>query len=193
MQRRGGQGCIRTAVHRRRRGGTPPGPPSPRLLPFPCLRLTANILLRSLRRQEDLSLNILGPPSAGTMGRCKEEGYPSPLPPFQTHPSPPLLIHPCRRGLASFCPLPGFLPMCLQAHALLKNTLKDTLCHCVSLTTTRRAKFLFQVFGQKGNVTLLQPTPWHLNAWADSTLLCLLTSFMLLPAALALMGRGFWI
>ena len=30
-----GQGCIRTAVHRRRRGGYPP------LLPFQCLRLTA--------------------------------------------------------------------------------------------------------------------------------------------------------
>ena len=41
------QGCIRTVVHRRRGGGPPP------LLPFQCLRLTAKILLRRLRCQED--------------------------------------------------------------------------------------------------------------------------------------------
>ena len=48
-------GCVRAAVHRRRRGGTPPldpAPPPP-LLPFQCLRLTARILLRRLRCQED--------------------------------------------------------------------------------------------------------------------------------------------
>ena len=72
-----------------RRGGTPPGPPlPPPLLPFQCLRLTAKILLRC---QEDLSLQIFGPPSAGTIGGPWEEGggpsQPLPLP-------PPLLIHP---------------------------------------------------------------------------------------------------
>ena len=42
------QACIGTAVHRRRRGGG-----NPPLLPFQCLRLTAKILLRRLRPQED--------------------------------------------------------------------------------------------------------------------------------------------
>ena len=44
--------CIRTAVHRRRRGFTPPPstPLPPHHLPFQCLRLTGNILLRC---QED--------------------------------------------------------------------------------------------------------------------------------------------
>ena len=78
---RGEQGCIGTAVHRRRRGGTPPP-----LLPFQCLRLTAKILLRRLRCQEDLSLKIVGPPSVGTIGGPKEEGGPSQPPPFR----PPL-------------------------------------------------------------------------------------------------------
>ena len=63
-----GQGSIRRAVHRRRRGGyLPPWTPPP-FLPFQCLRLTAKILLRRLRCQEDLSLTILGPPSVGTIG-----------------------------------------------------------------------------------------------------------------------------
>ena len=65
-------------------GGPPP------LVPFQCLRLTAKILLRRLRRQEDLSFKIFGPPSAGTIGEAKEEGAPAnppspfrpPLPPF---------------------------------------------------------------------------------------------------------------
>ena len=48
-------GCIRTAVHRRRRGGYLPLDPlpfPPPLLPFQCLRLTAKTLLRHLRRHE---------------------------------------------------------------------------------------------------------------------------------------------
>ena len=73
-------------------GGVPPPLDPPPLLPFQCLRLTAQILLRC---QEDLSLEIFGPLSAGTIGGPKEEGGPSqtPLPPLQT-PHPPLLIHP---------------------------------------------------------------------------------------------------
>ena len=43
-----GQGCSRPAVHRRRRGGTPPLDPPPSSF-SKCLRLTANILLRRLR------------------------------------------------------------------------------------------------------------------------------------------------
>ena len=46
------QGCVRTAVNRRR------SPPPP-LFPFQCLRLTATILLRRLRHQENLSLKYL--------------------------------------------------------------------------------------------------------------------------------------
>ena len=51
-------------------GGEPPPPldPPPSLLSFQCLRLTAKILLRRLWHQEDLSLNIFGPPSAGPIG-----------------------------------------------------------------------------------------------------------------------------
>ena len=79
------RGCIRTAVHRRRRGGTPPPP----FLPFQRLRLTANILLRRLRCQGDLSVTNLGLPSAGTIGGPKEEGGPSqtPLPPTPSNTS----------------------------------------------------------------------------------------------------------
>ena len=66
----------------------PPGTPPP--LPLQCLRLPATILLRHLRRQEDLSFKILGRPSAGPIGGPWEEGGPSqtPLPP------PQLLTHP---------------------------------------------------------------------------------------------------
>ena len=89
------QGCIRTAVHRRR---SPPPPPwTPPFLPFQCLRLTAKNFLRRLRCQEDLRLKGFGPPSAGTIGGPWEKGgsQPTPLPPpLQTPPSP-LLIHPC--------------------------------------------------------------------------------------------------
>ena len=87
------QGCIRTAVHCRRRGGGTPPP-----TPFQCWRLTAKILLRRVRPQEDLSLKIFGPPLAGNIGGPKEEGGPSqtPLPPpHPSDPPPPLLIHPC--------------------------------------------------------------------------------------------------
>ena len=65
----------------------PPGPPP--LLPFQCLRLTARILLRRIRRRKDLSLKNFGPPSAGTIRGPWEEGGSQPNPP------PPLLIHPC--------------------------------------------------------------------------------------------------
>ena len=67
------QGRIRTAVHCRRT--PPPLDPPPPLLPFQCRRLTAKILLRSLRCQDDLSLKNFGPPSAGTIGGPWEEGF----------------------------------------------------------------------------------------------------------------------
>ena len=63
-------------------GYPPPGPPS---LPFQCLRLTAKILLRRLRWQEDLRFKMFGPPSAGTTRGPSEEGGSQPNPP----PSPP--------------------------------------------------------------------------------------------------------
>ena len=77
-----GQGCIRTAVHRRRRWGTPP----PRPPPLPMLEADSFA--------SDLSFKIFGPPSAETIGGPWEEGGPSqPPPPFQTppptHPLPP--------------------------------------------------------------------------------------------------------
>ena len=52
----------------------------PPLRPFQCWRLTAKILLRCLRCQEDLC-KILGPPSAGTIGGPSEEGGSLPTPP----------------------------------------------------------------------------------------------------------------
>ena len=70
-------------------------PPCP-LLPFQCLRLTAKILLRCLRCQDDLSVKKFGPPSAGTIGRAWEQGCPSqiPLPPtLSIPPSPPSNIY----------------------------------------------------------------------------------------------------
>ena len=69
-------------------GGYPPPPRTP-LLPFQCLRLTAKILLRHLRCQEDSSFKIFGPPSARTLGGPKEEGG------VPAKPPPPLPIHPC--------------------------------------------------------------------------------------------------
>ena len=90
----GAQGCSRTTVRRRWRGGTPPpmDPPlPPLLLPFLCSRLTAKILLRRLRCQEDLRFKISGPPSAGTTWASWEEGAPSqPSPHCQNPPPPPL-------------------------------------------------------------------------------------------------------
>ena len=83
-----GQGWIRTAVHRRRGGDLPPPSRTPPLLPFQCLRLTAKILLRRLRCQEDLRFKIVGPPSAGTIGGPLEEGG-SPANPPSTPPPPP--------------------------------------------------------------------------------------------------------
>ena len=85
------QGWIRTAVHRRKRGGGVPPPPRTPLLPFQCLRLTAKVLLRRLRRQDNLSLKIVGTPSAVTIGGPKEDGGPSQPPPLplQTPPSSP--------------------------------------------------------------------------------------------------------
>ena len=61
----------------------PPRPPSPPLLPFQCLRLTAKLLLRC---QEDLRLEIFGPPSAGTIDP-RRRGVPAQPP----SPSPPPL------------------------------------------------------------------------------------------------------
>ena len=71
-------------------GGVTPPPPS--LLLFQCWRLTAKILLRRLRCQEDLSFKTLGPPSVGTIGGPWEEGGPSQTrpPPPNTHTYPPL-------------------------------------------------------------------------------------------------------
>ena len=78
-------------MHRRRRGGTP-------LRPFQCLRLTATILLRRLRCQEDLRFENFRPPFGGdhrgTLGGGG--GGPShPHPPPPSDPPPPL-AHPCR-------------------------------------------------------------------------------------------------
>ena len=65
-------------------GGVHPLPP---LLPFQCSRLTAKILLRRLRCQEDLRFKMFGPLSAGTTGGPWEEGRGSqpnpPSPPFR--------------------------------------------------------------------------------------------------------------
>ena len=59
-------------------GGTPWTRPP--LLPFQCLRLTAKVLLRRLRCQEDLSSKIVGPPSAGTIGGpCQPTPPPPPV------------------------------------------------------------------------------------------------------------------
>ena len=58
----------------------------PPLLPFQCLRLTAKVLLRRLRCQQDLGFKILAPPSAGTIGGPQEEGGSQPPAPFR----PPL-------------------------------------------------------------------------------------------------------
>ena len=81
----------------------PPPPRTPPLLPFQCLRLTAKILLRPLRCQEDLRFKISGPSSAGAIGGPWEEGgweeggsQPNPPTPPQTPPPPlpPFVIHP---------------------------------------------------------------------------------------------------
>ena len=88
-------GCVGMAVHRRSQGGTPPPPRPPfsLLLPFQCLRLTAKILLRRLRCQEELSSLNFGPSSAGTMGGPWEEGCPS-QPPLPSDPPPPFPSNP---------------------------------------------------------------------------------------------------
>ena len=88
-----GKGSEWRSANRRRplqtrtihRGDMPTPPPPPGLLPFQCSRLTAKILLRHLRRQEDLRLKTFDPLSAGTIGGPWEEGGPS-------QPPPPLLI-----------------------------------------------------------------------------------------------------
>ena len=79
------EGCIRPADNHRRSPPPPPRPPP--LLPFPCLRLTANILPWRIRRQEDLSLFYLFTkqnfwPAFG--GDHRRRGGPA-------KPSPPLL------------------------------------------------------------------------------------------------------
>ena len=93
-------------------GGTPPPPPGPPpLLPFQCLRLTAPILLRRLRCQEDLSFKILCPPSAGAIGGPWGGGggsQPKPPPPLQIPPPSPV------SGVSRLCFFPqssyAFLP-----------------------------------------------------------------------------------
>ena len=78
------QACIRTAVHRRRRGATPPWTPPP--LPFQCLELTANFSLRCLRCQEHLHFKVsFGRDHRGTLGGRGSQPTPPP-PPFQTPP-----------------------------------------------------------------------------------------------------------
>ena len=77
-------------------GGVPPLDPPPPLLPFQCLRLTAKILLRPLRCQEDLRLKrfgTFGGDHRGTLGGGGSQPNPPPPPPMQTPPSP-LVIHP---------------------------------------------------------------------------------------------------
>ena len=85
----------------------PPPPPlrPPSLLPFQCLRLTANILLRRLRCQEDLRFKNFGPPSAGTIGGPWEEGGPSQPPPL---PIPRPCANPPPPSPPSDPPLPPF-------------------------------------------------------------------------------------
>ena len=80
-----GQRCIRMAVHRR---AYPPSPrPPPPLLPFQCLRLTAKVLLRRLRCQEDLRFKCFGKGGdhRGTLGGRGSQPNPLP-PPLQTPP-----------------------------------------------------------------------------------------------------------
>ena len=106
------------AIHRRRRGGgvtpAPPRAPIPPLFPFQFLRLTARILLRRLRCQEDLSLTIFGPPSVGNLRGPQEEGDPSQTPrlitgTFTTQRSPPVSSHgasdqrPCQSSRCASC------------------------------------------------------------------------------------------
>ena len=63
--------------------------PPPPLLPFQCLRLTAKMLLRCFRCQEDLTLKFSGPPSVGTIGGPWEEGGAPAKPSSATPPPPP--------------------------------------------------------------------------------------------------------
>ena len=75
-------------------GVAPPLTPiPPPLLPFQCLRLTAKILLRRLRCQEDLGFKNFRPAFAGDRrGTLGGGGGPSqrpPLPPFSYIPAPP--------------------------------------------------------------------------------------------------------
>ena len=84
--------CVRAPNSRRQRSAaamyqTGRYPPPPPLLPFQWLTLTAKILLRRLRCQEDFSFKIGGPPSTGTIGGPWEKGGSQPTP-------PPFLIHP---------------------------------------------------------------------------------------------------
>ena len=89
--------CVRTAVHRRKRGvappppGPPPRPPPPRLLAFQCLRLTAQKnLLRPLRFPEDVSLKFLACLRRRPLGDHWRRGVPAnPPPPLLQNPLPP--------------------------------------------------------------------------------------------------------
>ena len=117
----------------------PPDPPPPS--PSQCLRLTAKILFRRLRCQEDLRFKILGPPPAGTIGGPWEEGGPSqpPSPPAPLlTPPPPLLIHPCHppycanvNDLQKYDEFPDtnathFLPRYLMAPIRVRNAIPST-------------------------------------------------------------------
>ena len=74
------QGCIRTAVHRRRRGGYPPLPPGPTLEPPPPPSVPRGLRLKKFRP-------AVGGHQRGTQGGGVSQ--PNPLPPFRTPPSPP--------------------------------------------------------------------------------------------------------
>ena len=88
----GPQGCIRTAVHCRRRGGCPPlDPPPPPPLPMFVADSQNFAAAPSVPRGFKLQI-FFGPPLAGTIGEPKGGGTSQPTPP--PPPLPPLLIHP---------------------------------------------------------------------------------------------------
>ena len=90
------QPCIRMAVHRRRKGFPPPGPPP--LLPFQCSRLTAKILLQCLRCQEDLALKFFRPSFGGDHRGTQGGGMSPPNPPAPPPPSNTSLPPPTSAG-----------------------------------------------------------------------------------------------
>ena len=134
-------GCIRTAVHRRRRVGTPP------LLPFQCFEADSQILLRRLRCQEDLRF---GPRLAGTTGGPWEEGGSQPPPPPPSPSNTSLGTpwgrkpHLCAEGRRSPSPpLEVLFPQWLWGHV-------DVLflkTHANAHTRTHRAQYCLSLDG----------------------------------------------